>query len=431
MIQQAPRVLFPRLGRRLLARLRRAAVLALILLGLASTGVQAQGSLWDQIERSAGEAAYPELVARYGGIAPLPEEHLAWLNAIFERVAAQSSRAGAVQYSLTVLNTDLVNAFALPGGFVFITRGLLDLTGWDPHQLANVMGHEVAHIDRDHYRDGIIRQLGIAVFVGIFFRDAVETRVVQQLVNLAADLIDKGWSREDENEADQVGQRFAAQAGFDPAGMVTFLERLHEEESRSSGAQVAEVLRTHPLTEKRVAAARERLPQLQPIYERSRPAAVAPPDRVGLDEAMARYRDPLGRYTFPLPADWKSGRTTTSSTTTALRSRDGRIFFVHVYAKPSGVDGLESLASQLLSRYRETVPGFELVQELSPGRLGGERAMYFEYRYVDEDGRRLREGSLVALRDQTVYLFQYADTPERFPASVEAFRRAAEGFSFQ
>ena len=430
MIQQAPSPHAHRHGRRLLARLGRAAALALVLLSLVSAGVQAQGSLWDQIERSAGEAAYPQLVARYGGIAPLPEEHLSWLNAIFERVAAQSSRAGAVNYSLTVLNTDLVNAFALPGGFVFITRGLLDLTGWDPHQLANVMGHEVAHIDRDHYRDGIIRQLGIAVFIGIFFRDA-ETRVVQQLVNLAAELIDKGWSREDENEADEVGQRFAAQAGFDPAGLPAFLERLHEEERRSNAPQVAEVLRTHPLTEKRIAAAKERLPQLQPIYERTRQAAVAPPERVGLDEALARYRDPLGRYTFPLPEDWKSGRTTTSSTTTVLRSRDGRIFFVHVYARPSGVDDLNGLASDLLKRYRETVPGFELVQEPSPGRLGGEEAVYFEYRYVDEDGRRLREASLIALRGETVYLFQYADTPERFPASVEGFRRSAEGFSFK
>src|SRR5690554_6949566 len=88
----------------LLSRWGLAAALTLVLVVLVPAGVQAQGSLWDQIERSAGEAAYPELVARYGGIAPLPEEHLAWLKTIFERVAAQSSRAGAVEYSLTVLN---------------------------------------------------------------------------------------------------------------------------------------------------------------------------------------------------------------------------------------------------------------------------------------------------------------------------------------
>lgn len=415
----------------LLSRWGLAAALTLVLVVLVPAGVQAQGSLWDQIERSAGEAAYPELVARYGGIAPLPEEHLAWLKTIFERVAAQSSRAGAVEYSLTVLNTDLVNAFALPGGFVFVTRGLLDLTAWDPHQLANVMGHEVAHIDQDHYRDGIIRQLGIAVFIGIFFREAVETQVVQQLVNLAADLIDKGWSRDDEHEADQVGQRFAAQAGFDPAGLPAFLERLHEEERRSHGPQVAEVLRTHPLTENRIAAARERLPQLQSIYERSRQATVAPPSRVGLDEAAARYRDPLGRYTFTLPDDWRAGRSTTSATTTVLRSRDGRIFFVHVYSAPSGNDGLESLAAQLLTDYQEAVPGFELIQEATPSRLGDERAVYFEYRYVDEDGRRLREGSFVALHEQVVYLFQYADNPERFEATVGDFYHAAETFAYR
>ena len=102
----------------------RAAVTLVLLLFLAMAGgVQAQAGLWDRIERSAGEAAFPEMVARYGGVAPLPEEHQAWLNAIFERVAAQSSRTGAIEYSLTVLNTDLVNAFALPGGFVFLHPG--------------------------------------------------------------------------------------------------------------------------------------------------------------------------------------------------------------------------------------------------------------------------------------------------------------------
>ena len=408
----------------------RAVALVLLLFLAMAGGVQAQAGLWDRIERSAGEAAFPEMVARYGGVAPLPEEHQAWLNAIFERVAAQSSRTGAIEYSLTVLNTDLVNAFALPGGFVFLTRGLLDLTGWDPDQLANVLGHEVAHIDRYHYRNRIVRQLGIAVFIGVFFREATETQVVQQLVNLAADLIDKGWSRDDEYEADRVGQEFAAQAGFDPEGLPRFLERLLEEERRHQGPQVAEVLRTHPLTERRIEVTRERLPQLQAVYQRNR-AQVAAPPRIGVDEAAARYLDPLGRYTFPLPDDWRAGRSTTSASTTVLRSRDGRIFFIHVTPQPAGGRDLEELAGELLASYQDVVPGFELVQGPTPSRLGDEPALYFEYRYVDEDGRRLREGSFLALKETTVYLFQYADAPERFETTAGDFFRAAEAFTYR
>lgn len=405
---------------------------ALLLLLLFSSVAQAQGTLWDQIERSAGEAAYPELVARYGGVARLPEEHTRWLNTIFHQVASQSQRAGTVQYSLTVLNSDLINAFALPGGFVFLTRGLLDLTAWDPDQLANVMGHEVAHIDQDHYRDRLARQLGITFFIALFFRQSgSDAQVVQQLVRLTADLIDRGWSREDEEESDRVGQRLAAQAGYDPAGMVRFLERLHQEEARQPGPQIGEWLRTHPLTEKRIAAARVLAEELRPIYERNRAERPQPPERVGVDLEESVYRDPLGRFLFPLPEDWRAGRVTTSGTTTVIGSRDGRIFFVHVDPLPRGVRNAEELAQQVIARYRREVPGFELERAPEASRLGSEQAAYFEYRYVDQDGRRLQEGSFAALWGDRAYLFQFADSPERFAATVADFYAAAEGFQYE
>src|SRR5690606_41950900 len=125
--------------------------------------------------------------------------------------------------------------------------------------------------------------------------------------------------------ADRVGQEFAAQAGFDPEGLPRFLERLIEEARRPQGPQVAEVLRTHPHTERRNEVTRERLPQLQAVYQRNR-AQVAAPPRIGVHEAAARYLDPLGRYTFPLPDDWPAGRSPTSAITTVLPPPAGRSF---------------------------------------------------------------------------------------------------------
>ena len=180
-------------------------VLVLLLLLGAPAGACAAG-LAARFERTLGAGTAPTLIKEYGGEYILPIQQRLWVEEVFRRVAAQSERED-VEYTLTVLNSKEANAFSLPGGFIFITRGLLSLIGSDEAQLAAVLGHEIAHVEKKHGVNAVLRQMGLSVLA--------------EVGALALDFISGGWcgwpglpwcrfsvrlGHEAEFEADAVGQ---------------------------------------------------------------------------------------------------------------------------------------------------------------------------------------------------------------------------------
>jgi beta-barrel assembly-enhancing protease len=169
-------------------------------------------------------------------------------------VAAQSDRPD-LHYYFAVLDSPDINALAAPGGFVFITRGALDLMN-DEAALAGVLGHEVGHIALKHHGETIKAQKRKVLFVrgaqiGASFTQAAP---FTNLIGLTADaiienIILKGHSRGEEMESDQVGFRYAARAGYDPAGLRDFLAVL---KAKSSDAGVAKFFSTHPGIDERL-----------------------------------------------------------------------------------------------------------------------------------------------------------------------------------
>jgi len=159
-------------------------------------------------------------------------------------VALQSDRPD-LKYYFGVLDSDEINAFAAPGGYVFITRGTLAVMR-DEATLAGVLGHEVGHIALRHHVETIKDQKKAAVSKGIGttalqigsgfipgIGGAVTSGVVNSpLMNLAADgvvnLTLKGFSRAEEEQADMVGFKYATRAGYDPAGLRDFLKAVQD-----------------------------------------------------------------------------------------------------------------------------------------------------------------------------------------------------------
>jgi predicted Zn-dependent protease len=174
-------------------------------------------------------------------------------------VALQSDRPD-LRYYFGVLDTDEVNAFAAPGGYVFITRGTLALMR-DEATLAGALGHEVGHIALRHHVESIKKEKQAAVSKGLGttalrigsgfipgIGGAVTSAVANSpVLNFVADrLVEgalRGFDRREEGEADSVGFKYAAHAGYDPAGLRDFLKATQD---RGTQPEVNKFFATHP-----------------------------------------------------------------------------------------------------------------------------------------------------------------------------------------
>lgn len=179
----------------------------------------------------------------------------AYVTRVGQRIAAQSERKD-VQYTFTVLDSPVENAFALPGGYVYITRGLLALMN-DEAELAGVLAHEMGHVTARHaaerYSQQVVGSLGLNVLGAVIGGGAG----VNQALSTGANLFFSQYSQSQEYEADQLGVRYLAQAGYDPTAVSRFLNQLVRSDSlikAQNGGQgdMPSLFSTHPPTASRV-----------------------------------------------------------------------------------------------------------------------------------------------------------------------------------
>ena len=150
------------------------------------------------------------------------------ISDIGQRVAAQADPP-AYPYSFTLVRDDTVNAFAFPGGRIYMYEGLIDELGNDTDAIAWVMAHEVTHIQQRHSAKAIERAIGATVLIQI----ALGEKTAGQVAGLGAGLAMQSYSREHEFTADRLGIKWAQRAGYDPTASVAVLEtfqRLQGEE---------------------------------------------------------------------------------------------------------------------------------------------------------------------------------------------------------
>ena len=166
---------------------------------------------------------------------------------------AHASPRPDMPYAFHVVNTDAINAFAVPGGFVYMNRGLLEASD-DMAEVAGVLAHEVGHIVGRHSARQIERmrraQLGL-VGASVLFGQPEGLAALG--VNVAANLYFARYSREQEAEADSLAVHMLVDTGWDPRGLTDFFGKLLEERERRPGALEA-LFTSHPLTEDRIAS---------------------------------------------------------------------------------------------------------------------------------------------------------------------------------
>ena len=216
------------------------------------------GGLTREQEVSLGAEAAPQFTQEFGG--PVPDESLqSYVDQIGQKLAKETeSYNPGLPWEFTLLNTPVVNAFALPGGKVFFTRGLAEkLT--NESQMAGVMGHEIGHVTAQHGAQRIANQtaFNVGLAVAAVFVSASDNRTVQQVGSLGVPALAIGgnlvmlkYGRDEELEADRLGMRYMANVGYNPRGQLEVMQVLA---SLSQGAsRPPEFLSTHPDPQARI-----------------------------------------------------------------------------------------------------------------------------------------------------------------------------------
>lgn len=238
-------------------RLRAALALGL---ALAAVGCATVNSTPDapevaQNERARAAQQHPQIVAQFGGAVEGPLA--AYVAGIGERTAIAAGVPG--QCTFTVINTDVVNAFAVPGCYIYITRGLLALMNSED-ELASVLGHEVGHVVADHAdrRQNTAALTGIgALLAGVL----TGSGQVAQAVGQAGQLYALSYSRDQEFESDDLGVRYLSANGYNLYAAADMLNALGANDALSARTSnrtpnaIPAWARTHPLSADRVARA--------------------------------------------------------------------------------------------------------------------------------------------------------------------------------
>ena len=224
-------------------------------------------------DKEQGAKAHPQLLQEFGGA--YTGSQTGYVVRIGQDIAVQSGLGDAKSdFTVTLLNSPVNNAFAIPGGYVYLTRQLMALMN-DEAEMAGVLGHEVGHVAAEHGKKrqkaatrnsilGALGQIGAAVLLG----DSTMGKIGQEIFGTGSQLLTLKYSRKQEYEADDLGIRYLASAGYDPQALSTMLASLAAQsaiDARVAGRDarsVPEWSSTHPDPARRVSRAAQNASKL-------------------------------------------------------------------------------------------------------------------------------------------------------------------------
>lgn len=230
------------------------------LAGAVSVGAGCAPAISTQQEVQLGE----EYSAQLARELPLVQDRqvVQYINQLGNSIARQADPRG-IQYSFYVVNAPEVNAFAVPGGHVYINRGLIERAD-NMSEIAGVLAHEIGHVVHRHGIDQVQRaqnaNLGLSVLYGVLL-GRNPSGVEQVGIQGIGTAVFAGYSRDAEREADQTAVNYLTVAGIHPAGLVTMFEKLMAERQRDPSA-VERWFSTHPTTQERIDNVRQTIAAL-------------------------------------------------------------------------------------------------------------------------------------------------------------------------
>ena len=211
-----------------------------------------------------------------------------YLSEVGQKIVAVCDRTD-IEYHFTVIESDQVNAFAAPGGFVYFYTGLLRRME-NEAEMAAVMAHEISHVVARHGVKRLQAALGVGLaYELVFGSDA--SAMVETAIQVGMGLVFSGYSRDNEREADNFGIYYMVQAGYDPHGAIGMFEKLAALGAEGHSNVFEKLTASHPETQERIANAKAQIAGMQPL-----PA--------NLTLGAQRYQQMLKRLpTVPTPAE--------------------------------------------------------------------------------------------------------------------------------
>ena len=178
----------------------------------------------------------------------------AYVNDLGNEIAKRTSRAD-LDWHFAVVNTDVVNAFALPGGYIYVNRGVLERAS-TMDELAGVLGHEIEHVVLRHTIKQMQQEQGanVGLSIACALTNVCNNEAAATAINIGGTAVFAKFSRQDEVQADDGGFQNVMRAGISPAGMLSFFKKLlAEEQSQGGSSSTAAWFSDHPGTQDRIA----------------------------------------------------------------------------------------------------------------------------------------------------------------------------------
>lgn len=226
-----------------------------------------------QREVAMGQSFQSEVEKKY---TPYGDQRLQEYVSEIGRKVAKNAGWQFPSYSFTVVKKEALNAFALPGGPIYITTGLLSKLE-NEAQLAGVLAHEVGHISARHHSTAMSRQFGFSTAANIAFtvtaqgESGINSSQVRKAFGLFMNVIDSGFSRSSELQADRLGLVYMVEAGYPPEGLIGVFEILGKEGGGVGG--LGQLFRSHPTENSRIDQVREQI-ELRFAYTRENPSYI-------------------------------------------------------------------------------------------------------------------------------------------------------------
>lgn len=321
-----------------------------------------------------GRANDEQIVAYYGLYEDA--ELAAWVDSIGQRMAAASERPD-LPWTFRVVDDTAVNAFALPGGFIYLTRGILSFMTSEA-EVAGVLGHEIGHVTARHSAQQISRAQLAQIGLGVGSIVSPEVRALGGILQTGVGLLFLKFGRDDESQADELGVRYAAEAGFDPRQLANFFSTI-DRLSERGGGRLPTWLSTHPDPQDRQ----------QRVLEMSAPFVAAAADlEVGRDQHFRRIDgmvfgpDPreglMVGDTFKHPEllfqlDYPSGWTVQNGKTAVVAAPENGEAILGLTAADRGEVSLRDYAGRVVAERQGRVTGSEEV------RIAGSNGLVVEY----------------------------------------------------
>lgn len=386
------------------------------------TGKKELSLISESQEITLGKQTDVEVRQQYGAYAD--PELSAYVQSIGQALVPHTHRP-QLAYRFAVLDTPVVNAFAVPGGYIYVTRGILALMGSEA-ELAVVLGHELGHVNARHgvrrMSEMMLVQVGLAVGSALSETFAE----VAGLAGVGVQLLFLKYSRDDERQADALGVEYARKGVYNPGEMVAFFSSLGKLGDLSGGQALPGFLSTHPLTSERIEKVRQMLtPNDQTLEVKERPylrridgLVYGDDPRQGYVEGGRFYHPDMG-FSFEIPSGWKVVNTPSQ---VMLSSADEKAALVlqaeettedlsaYTRKKAGQIQGSQFVAEDYLS-----VPGLASVHQI--------------YRVDQQQGGAISLRLSAIRKGNQVYTFSAVAGSSDFPRFNPEFKRSAQSFA--